>query len=178
MGYVKAPGGGRWGASGFVVNCPPVSLNVPKRDRRGRRWPVTPGVDSVTGLMLGETISRCLEAAADTDRGLGIVDRHLNEDWSTYAELDERAAQVAAVLAEYVDVGDRVCLVGPTSLELLAGLFGAWYAGAVPSVLPLPRRMSDAESFLEQIAARLERLGAGVLSVCRGLVRGCHRRQR
>ena len=30
MGHVKAPGGGRWGASGFVVNCPPVSLNVPK----------------------------------------------------------------------------------------------------------------------------------------------------
>ncbi len=29
-GHVKAPGGGRWGASGFVVNCPPVSLNVPK----------------------------------------------------------------------------------------------------------------------------------------------------
>jgi hypothetical protein len=33
LGFVKAPGGGRWGASGFVVNCPPVSLNVPKRDR-------------------------------------------------------------------------------------------------------------------------------------------------
>jgi hypothetical protein len=31
MGHVTAPGGGRWGASGFVVNCPPVSLNVPKR---------------------------------------------------------------------------------------------------------------------------------------------------
>lgn len=30
MGHVKAPGGGRWGASGFVVNCPPISLNVPK----------------------------------------------------------------------------------------------------------------------------------------------------
>ena len=117
--------------------------------------------------MLGETISRCLEAAADTARGLGIVDRHLNENWWTYAELDERAAQVAAVLAEYVEAGDRVCVVGPTSLELLAGLFGAWYAGAVPSVLPLPRRMSDAESFLEQIAARLERLGAGVL-LCAG----------
>jgi hypothetical protein len=33
MGHVKAPGGGRWGASGFVVNCPPVSLDVPKRDQ-------------------------------------------------------------------------------------------------------------------------------------------------
>ena len=121
----------------------------------------------MTGLMLGETISRCLGAAGDTDRGLGIVDRHLNEDWSTYAQLDERAAQIAAVLGEYIDVGDRVCLVGPTSLELLAGLFGAWYAGAVPSVLPLPRRISAAESFLEQIAARLERLGAGVL-LCAG----------
>jgi fatty-acyl-CoA synthase len=117
--------------------------------------------------MLGETISRCLEAAAATARGLGIVDRHLNENWWTYAELDERAAQVAGVLAEYVGAGDRVCVVGPTSLELLAGLFGAWYAGAVPSVLPLPRRMSDAESFLEQIAARLEHLGAGVL-LCAG----------
>ena len=118
-------------------------------------------------LMLGETISRCLEAAAHTDRGLGIVDRHLNEDWWTYAELDERAARVAAVLADYVEVGDRVCIVGPTSLELLAGLFGTWYAGAVPTVLPLPRRITAAESFLEQIAARLERLGAGVL-LCAG----------
>jgi fatty-acyl-CoA synthase len=117
--------------------------------------------------MLAGTISRCLEAAADTDRGLGIVDRHLNEDRWTYAELDERAAKVAAGLAEHVDVGDRVCLVGQTSLELLAGLFGAWYAGAVPSVLPLPRRISAAESFLEQIAARLECLGAGVL-LCAG----------
>lgn len=117
--------------------------------------------------MRGETIPGCLQAAADTDRGLGVVDRHLNEDWWTYAELDERAAQVAAVLAEYVEVGDRVCLVGPTSLELLAGLFGVWYAGAVPSVLPLPRRISDAESFLERIAARLERLGSAVL-LCAG----------
>ena len=121
----------------------------------------------MNGLMLGKTISRCLEAAADTDRGLGIIDRHLNEDWWTYAELDERAAQVAVVLSEYVEVGDRVCLVGPTSLELLAGLFGAWYAGAVPTVLPLPRRISAGESFLEQIAARLERLGAGIL-LCAG----------
>ena len=121
----------------------------------------------MTGLMLGETISRCLEAAADTDRGLGVVDRHLNEDRWTYAALDERAARVAGSLAEYVEKGDRVCLVGPTSLELLAGLFGAWYAGAVPSVLPLPRRISAGESFLEQIAARLERLGAGVL-LCAG----------
>ena len=31
MGHVRSPSGGRWGASGFVVNCPPVSLNVPKR---------------------------------------------------------------------------------------------------------------------------------------------------
>jgi fatty-acyl-CoA synthase len=118
--------------------------------------------------MLGGTISRCLQAAAATDRGLGIVDRHLNEDRWTYAELDERAAQVAAELAQHVDVGDRVCLVGPTSLELLAGLFGVWYAGAVPTVLPLPRRISTAESFLEQIAARLERLGAGIL-LCAGV---------
>lgn len=118
-------------------------------------------------LMLGETISRCLEAAADTDRGLGIVDRHLSENRWTYAELDERAAQVAAVLGESVEVGDRVGLVGPTSLELLAGLFGAWYAGAVPSLLPLPRRVSAAEGFLEQIAARLEHLGVGIL-LCAG----------
>ena len=33
MDQVTAPGGGRWGASGFVVNCPPVSLNVPKLDQ-------------------------------------------------------------------------------------------------------------------------------------------------
>ena len=118
-------------------------------------------------MMLGETISSCLEAAADSDRGVGIVDRRLIEDRWTYAELDERAARVAATLAEYVAVGDRVCLVGPTSLELLAGLFGAWYAGAVPSLLPLPRRISDGDSFLEQMAARLERLGAGVL-LCAG----------
>src|ERR1700744_6358538 len=117
--------------------------------------------------MLGDTISRCLGAATDTDRGLGIVDRHLNEDSWTFAQLDERAARVAAVLPDHVAVGDRVCLVGPTSLELLAGLFGAWYAGAVPSVLPLPRRISAAASFLEQIAARLERLGAGIL-LCAG----------
>ena len=36
MGNVTAPGGGRWGASGFVVNCPPVSLNVAKSDRPTR----------------------------------------------------------------------------------------------------------------------------------------------
>lgn len=30
LGQMTAPGGGRWGASGFVVNCPPVSLNVPR----------------------------------------------------------------------------------------------------------------------------------------------------
>src|SRR5262249_19502415 len=81
--------------------------------------------------------------------------------------LDQRAAEVAAGLADYVEVGDRVCLVGPTSLEFLAGLFGTWHAGAVPSVLPLPRRISAVDSFLEQMAARLEHLGAGIL-LCAG----------
>jgi len=113
-----------------------------------------------------ETIADALERAARTGRGITMIDRALGERRLSYADLREAATRAATALRiEGVEPGDRVCLLGPTTPELLVALFGTWTAGAVPVILPLPRRQSDLPAFIKDVAARVARAGAKVLAV-------------
>ncbi len=62
----------------------------------------------------------------------------------TYAELDQRATDIAAWLAGRVDSGERALLVYPAGLDFIAAFFGCLYAGVlpVPATYPKPRRPS------------------------------------
>jgi fatty-acyl-CoA synthase len=58
-----------------------------------------------------------------------------------------------------------VCLLGTTTIDLVASLYGAWIAGAVPVVLPLPRRQSELPAFVQDVADRVGKAHASVLAV-------------
>jgi fatty-acyl-CoA synthase len=74
----------------------------------------------------------------------------------SYRELLERAERIAASLAgtHGVAPGARVCLLGKTTPDLIAALLGIWRAGAVVTVIPIPRRAA-AEVVISEIASRV-----------------------
>jgi fatty-acyl-CoA synthase len=111
------------------------------------------------------TIPQALELAARGSAGVTVIDRDLREDRMTWADVASAAQRASGALGRYVDPGDRVCLLSATSLDLVVALLGAWRAGAVPSVLPLPRRSNQLTTFIAEVQARVRVAGAGAL-VC------------
>jgi fatty-acyl-CoA synthase len=111
------------------------------------------------------TVPLALERAARTPHAITVLDRDLNERTTTYADLEVAARRASSVLrANGVQPGDPVCLLGSTSPEFLVTLFGAWRAGAIPSVMALPHR-TDMETYLEDVAGRIDAAGAKLLAV-------------
>jgi fatty-acyl-CoA synthase len=83
----------------------------------------------------------------------------------SWLELEEASRRAASGLrGKGVEPGDPVALLGSTSLDLLVALFGTWRAGAIPTVLALPRRI-DLQAYLEDVAGRVTAAGARVLAV-------------
>ncbi|MFH8621027.1 AMP-binding protein [Streptomyces vietnamensis] len=112
------------------------------------------------------TVPEALARSARTDKGIILVDGALAETRLSYRELDASARSIAAALhATGVAPGDRVCLLSGTDESLLRTLFGVWYAGAVPVMLPLPRRRGDLEEFLDDIGRRVAAVDARLLAV-------------
>jgi fatty-acyl-CoA synthase len=112
------------------------------------------------------TIPEVLGNAATTSRGITLVDRDLAEHRLPYADLAAASARAAGALRDLgVQPGDRVCILGLTTPQLLITLFGAWHAGAVPVVLSLPRRVSDMDALVEDVVARTEKVDAALLAV-------------
>ncbi|WP_369635279.1 AMP-binding protein [Nocardia sp. JMUB6875] len=107
-----------------------------------------------------------LRLAAQENSGIVMVDRELNETPLPYARLESMARSVAAGLAHHgVRRGDRVVIMSSTSIASLGCLFGAWMAGAVPVIMPLPHRLSDLPELLAEIRRRLGHVGASCLVV-------------
>ncbi len=112
------------------------------------------------------TVPEALERSAQTTRGITLVDRDLGQQRLSYAQLGEDAARVARSLqARGVEPGDRVCILGTTSADLLRVLFGTWAAGAAPVVLSLPRRVSDLDAFVADVVSRTDKTDTRLLVV-------------
>src|SRR5687767_7794 len=73
----------------------------------------------------------------------------------TYAELDEQARAVAALLDESGARGERVLLLFDAGLEFITSFFGCLYAGAVavPAPPPHPARLGRTLPRVQAIAA-------------------------
>jgi acyl-CoA synthetase (AMP-forming)/AMP-acid ligase II len=56
----------------------------------------------------------------------------------TYGELDRQARAIAALLQQYQERGERVLLLYPQGLEVLAAFCGCLYAGAIAIPVPPP----------------------------------------
>ncbi len=107
------------------------------------------------------TVPQALERAAAAPAGITVVDRHLVETPLPYALLASSARRAATALARAgVGPGDRVALVSSTSPGFLLALFGAWRAGAVPVILPLPHRVSTLAETVDGIRQRLDHVDA------------------
>jgi fatty-acyl-CoA synthase len=130
----------------------------------------SPTPDEVFGAA---TVPDLLELAAESSHGITLIDRDLAETRLAFVDLADGASRAAGSLRRAgVEPGDRVCLLAPTSADLLAALFGAWRAAAVPIVLPLPRRQADLPSYLDDVRVRVQTSGARALVVADVLASG------
>ena len=113
-----------------------------------------------------KTISQLVELRRDSQSGITLIDRELQETPLPYAILAAGARDVAANLCRAgVRPGDRVGVFASTSAPTLTTLFGIWRAGAVPVNLPLPRRMSYLDVFRRDIAERIDFAGCSLAAV-------------
>ncbi len=81
-----------------------------------------------------------------------LRDGELDEHTYTYAELDQRAREIAGWLAGRSKPGDRVMLVFSQGLEYLASYFGCLYAGVIAVPAYPPRRNRRASRILSMVA--------------------------
>jgi len=93
-------------------------------------------------------------AAAHGDRPVYtfLRDGELDDLTYTYAQLDQRARQIAGWLAGRSQPGDRVMLVFSQGLEYLASYFGCLYAGVIAVPAYPPRRNRRASRILSMVA--------------------------
>lgn len=81
-----------------------------------------------------------------------------------YGELAREARRIAAgLIARDINVGDRVALMLPTSLEFFVSFFGILYAGGVPVPIYPPLRLSQLEEHVNRQAGILRNAGARLL---------------
>jgi bile acid-coenzyme A ligase len=81
------------------------------------------------GVPFGTRLSR-LAAADPAGVGLVVVARDGSEQSLTYRDLEQGANRWARALG--VELGDRVALAVPNSVDLVLAVLGTWKAGAVP----------------------------------------------
>jgi amino acid adenylation domain-containing protein len=81
-----------------------------------------------------------------------LKDGDVEEARLTYAELDEKAKGVAAMLQQEHAQGERVLLVYPSGLDYIAAFFGCLKAGAI-AVPTYPPRLNRSLSRLQTIAS-------------------------
>ena len=103
------------------------------------------------------TLGQALDYAALGQRGLNFFDARATLARAyPYATLRADAvANAARLIAAGVLPGDRVALIAETSAEFVALFFGAVYAGALPTPLPLPTSFGGRDAYVEQIRTQL-----------------------
>ena len=115
---------------------------------------------------------RAHAATNPDDRAYVFLNEHGEESASlTFAELDQRAALVADVLAARCKRGDRALLVFPAGLDFIIAFFACQYAGviAVPCILPRHRGLRDSSvKILEDCSPSLGLTSGEALSLVRG----------
>jgi fatty-acyl-CoA synthase len=117
-------------------------------------------------IALAPNVPEALRSSSDSDHNFIVIDRDLNEQSRSYRDLMDGAAAGANMLRDLgVTEGDRVCLLSSTSLSLINGLLATWWAGAVPVILPLPRREAELPQFLDDLRQRLDHVEARLVMV-------------
>ena len=112
------------------------------------------------------TIPDALSLRRGSPRGIAFLGEEGETerwDYARLAEVSQRAAGAWRNLG--VAPGDRVGLLGSTTPDLVAAIFGCWALGAIAVPLAVPLRLTSAESLLDEIRSRAAKASIAVLGV-------------
>ena len=111
------------------------------------------------------TLGEALDYAAEGVRGLNFFDARASLVRAyPFAELRRDARDDAArLIAAGIRPGDRVALIAETSADFARLFFGAIYAGALPTPLPLPTSFGGRDAYVEQIRTQLRSCAPGIV---------------
>jgi acyl-CoA synthetase (AMP-forming)/AMP-acid ligase II/acyl carrier protein len=87
----------------------------------------------------------------------------------TYAQLDRQARAIAALLQSYQSEGERVLLLFPQSLEVIAAFMGCLYAGVIAIPAPAPEA-SRLKRTLPRLQAIASDAGASIVLTTAGII--------
>jgi acyl-CoA synthetase (AMP-forming)/AMP-acid ligase II len=105
------------------------------------------GVESLQDLASLADVLRYRAAVQPHDRAyIALSERGGQEGVLTFAELERRAAVVAAQLTMRLRQGDRVLLVFPAGLNFMVAFLGCLVAGVIAVPMMVPRRASTYDS--------------------------------
>jgi fatty-acyl-CoA synthase len=112
------------------------------------------------------TIPKILDDRAASPRGITF----LGEDTETlrwsYGDLGDVARRAIGGLHDLgVRQGDRVGVLGSTTPDLVAAIFGCWCAGAIAVPLAVPLRLTSVDALTDEVRSRAEKAEISVLAV-------------
>jgi fatty-acyl-CoA synthase len=111
------------------------------------------------------TLAERVERAADSGGAITFAVAG-DRDRVPWARLHEDSRAFAAGLQSLgIGPGDHVCILGPTSRELVTGIQATWLTGAAVVVLPLPMRLGSIGEFVSQTRARIRSADASLVLV-------------
>ena len=112
------------------------------------------------------TIAEALEMRTGSPRGIAFLGEEGDTQRWTYGDLAEAARRACGALRTLgVAPGDRVGLLGSTSPDLVAAIFGCWASGAIAVPLAVPLRLTSTDALAEEVRSRADKAQIGVLLV-------------
>jgi fatty-acyl-CoA synthase len=110
------------------------------------------------------TIAEALALRAQSPRGVAFLSEEGETQRWTYGDLAEVAQRAAGALHDLgVAPGDRVGLLGSTTPELVAAIFGCWAMGAIAVPLAVPLRLTAIDALVEEVRSRADKARISVL---------------
>ncbi len=112
------------------------------------------------------TIAEALELRSSSPRGIAFLGEEGETARWTFGDLAEAARRAAGAWRDLgVAPGDRVGLLGSTTPDLVAAIFGCWASGIVAVPLAVPLRITSPEALIEEIRSRADKARISVLAV-------------
>ena len=112
------------------------------------------------------TIPEILAARASSTRGISFLGEDGETLRWTYGDLGDVARRASGALRTLgIGAGDRVGLLGSTTPDLVAAIFGCWVSGAIAVPLAVPLRLTSVDALAEEIRSRADKAQISVLAV-------------
>ncbi len=111
------------------------------------------------------TIPELLEFRKTSPRGITFLDENGEKERWTFGDLAEVAHKMCGALRDLgVSAGDRVGILGSTSPDLVAAIFGCWASGAIAVPLAVPLRLTSIDALVEEVKSRADKAAVSVLA--------------